>query len=316
MVAYIVPCHEQTTKAAFQPVFLHGCESSREEGILASHDTSISILSDRDANCYVYVEDIVSVSGVPIRLPGDGVCMVENGHFISLIHGTATAADSSSCASILPDSDGRPGCAVLLVWRVDNAEGVKWLAASVDTPLPTGYYWRNAPSLKAYISPASNASIETRLSLMACICSTSDSQNVCLAKIDLVDTEYVDITEIVERADDGECLHIADILEAVGETTKLDVRTRVLRMSGKVQEILCSTARGVVGVLAASERRLAQMIATAEGNSSGLAESVVIVDVEDDEDDDDDDGSEGGNDSDDPDEDDTEVVGGGLDMSL
>lgn len=317
----------QAMKNLFQPVFLHGnCSPLGVGDASLSPNTegndSIQVFTDGQDQ-QIFAEDVVAVSDVQVRIQCDdeiederknksdnkdsdsdseetnekGFISVGNGLFSSFLCGPSNTLSDGGVCQCANGGEAMCKCETFLLWRMQNESGVKWYAALLDmNNLPGGFCWHNTCVWKSYISNSTgSAAVEGRSSLIACLKSASDPRSHCIVKVNVLDVIYSDITEIVNSGDRNRLI-MSYLCRNLTKMSPPEMRSKILQLSGNINDILCSSPRGVVGLLSLSG---AGFLSSGEP----IAESVVIIDVEDEGDDDgsseDEEGGEGGNETDD-----------------
>jgi hypothetical protein len=329
----------QAVKASFQYVFGHGtCSEKSPDSSCPNRrsNTAVLLQNDISGSCF-FSEDMTAINGVYLRChmstgdeedeedeanegsddseqasegPPKGALHVQSGVCLAALYGPSSVfpTEGPRCTCTSTQKGHITECEILLLWRVENGHAVKWLAARMKAAsLPSGHCWHNTSIMKLYVSSAAGPSGGVnRASIVACLQSPAEVDKVSLVKIDLSDVEYSDVTGVVgggaRGADEPHVFSLSAVIEAIDGTCQPDVRTREVQTSGVVSDVLCSTPRGIVGVVALSARTAAARKFRDDETAlaSGWGESIVVVDVEEDEDadeDDENDGDDDGNDA-------------------
>lgn len=321
-------------KALFQHVFGHGVccitsEDIRETRAHERSDSAVYIQNDISDSCF-FCEDMAAISDVYLRLqdadgnkgsedkgredndsddnsasdgPPKGAIYVRAGVCLIALYGPSSVFPSEgpvcTCAAAMTAGKGHKSiadCEILLLWRVELGNDVKWLAAIIEASiLPSGNCWHNASTMKLYAGSAGGAGgAENRMSIVACLQSATEDKTVSLVKIELSEIKYTDVTNVIgSTASSNEQPTVCKLsaVRCAVEKRRVAVRTKKLQTVGVVSDILCATPRGIVGVVGHSSRAAAARMwgDSVTAMASGWGDAIAVVDVEEDDDEGDDD---------------------------
>jgi len=253
----------------------------------------INLLTE-PGNAGCLAEDVASISGTSITVQGGNVgddrdgssrsIFIDHGQVFSLLLGKDTG-------SLCQCNGGAADCGILVLWRQNKigTDCAEWYAACIrPAQLPQNFCLHNTLSMRLYVSTMHEGHGNTRASVMLIVRSAA-GDSCCLLKLNLLDLQYCVITHSVNESSSGSVDTVSvnvDSIRYIGHSS-VEVKSRILNCSGAVIDLISSALRGVSCLLMSGS-------VDASHSRMGLAESMVLLDMEEDECDDESDEDESG----------------------
>ena len=203
----------------------------------------------------------------------------------------------------------------LVVWRCESTDGAtQWYARRLMLDLSHAI---NTTAELTYIKLYSCGAAESRpsrLSLVGCLsngCETADESTPehLLFKADLLTTEfeYLNITDVVNN----QATSLTNNIISIGQNV-LSVLNDVVNVSPKVRKI--QFAGTLVEIKTCATRGLLSLMLSDDADHRGVAQQMIILDMEEDEEEEEDDDDDEDEDDDDEDDDDNSAANSDNDM--